>query len=57
MLMFLLGLLYLLIEHGCDRGVRLPGVSWFDVIGEMRGTSKKARGRIQQKPQKRKARR
>lgn len=44
-----LGGLYLLFEVGCNRGVRIAGVSWFDIQHEMRGSSKKSKGRMQQR--------
>ena len=43
------GLLAAALAWGCDRGQRIAGVSWFDIAHEMRGTSKKARGRMQQR--------
>lgn len=45
---FLYALLWIALVIGCGRGIRLPGVSWFEISREMRGTSKKARGRMQQ---------
>jgi hypothetical protein len=50
---FILVALYVMFEYGCDRGLRLPGVSWFDIQHEMRGTSKKAKGRMQQRKRRR----
>lgn len=43
----------LLFVYPTGRGQRIEGVSWFDIVHEMRGTSKKARGRIQQKRKRR----
>lgn len=43
----------LLFVYPVGRGQRPAGVSWFDVVHEMRGTSKKARGRMQQKRKRR----
>jgi hypothetical protein len=53
LLLCVIALWYILIEHGCNRGRRVVGVSWFDIAHEMRGTSKKAKGRMQQRKRRR----
>lgn len=40
---------FALIVRACGHGTRIEGVSWFEIAHEMRGTSKKARGRMQQR--------
>ena len=40
--------LLLVLMYPTGRGQRISGISWFDIQHEMRGTSKKARGRMQQ---------
>jgi hypothetical protein len=47
--------LLLVLMYPTGRGQRIEGVSWFDIQHEMRGTSKKARGRMQQTKAHRKA--
>lgn len=37
------------LVEGCGRGPRTVGVSWFEIAHQMRGTSKKASGRMQQR--------
>lgn len=49
-----IALAYLLIEHGCGRGPRITGVSWFDIAPHLR-ESKKHNGRAQQTKAHRKA--
>ena len=42
------GLLGCALIAMCDRGVRPTGVSWFDIVHEMRPATKKSKGRMQQ---------